>query len=1342
MPLSILPSFLPSVCRRSWTGHLRTLVRAGIGLAALAALAPQALAFAVSTQIALTGSGPSILGQPVTFTVQVTPAQQPAPTGYIVVGDLNDLTLLATEPLGANGQATFSSSRLAPGKNSLYAAYLGDRNHLPSYTGNPLVWTEYASTTTTLASGTGSSVYGQPVVFTATVASSISNVTGPVSFFANGALIGTATLTKTGSATLTVATLAVAANQSITASYGGDGSHAPSTSSAVEQTVAQDATTTSSLTSSFSTPGVGAQVTYTVSVMPNTPGGGTPTGTVIFQDTSTTPPTTVTGTLGNGTASSAPTASATFTFQAQGSHPITAVYGGDADFTGSTAPPFTQAVQATGNEPVTVTLSLAPGSPSSFVFGQPVTLTATVTGSGPTPPTGTVTFYDTVGDPMTTALGVGPVGPNGDIHITFTDLPTGNGILTAEYGGNGFYQRGDTGSASAPAVTVVKANSTTQQVSSSFNPSGLGATVTFTAVVSGSGVPTGTVTFAIDGVTAPSTATSPNPAALGPASTTSASATYSTSSLTEQTHSITATYSGDGNFNPSDDTATPLSQGVQATGTYPVNVTVALSSPGGSTEPVFGQSVTFLATVANASSSPGLLETTPQGSVVFQVGGVPASSQVPLDSTGSASFPTTLLATGSNSVTANYQGDDYYAATLSPAFTQVVAQDSTTLNLSSNAPSAAAGSADVTFTATVVPAAPGAGTPTGSVTFYDTSTSPTTQLGISSLAGGMASFTPPAPGLSVGAHTITASYSGDTNYQSSSTSSPLNQTMTPGTVNTATQVYLSSGAPTTTSTDTFTVNVSSAAGTPTGSVTFSDDANDPFSPATVPLSGGTATSSCSALTAGTRIVTAAYTPDTSSFDGSSGNASLFVSQITSTSLAATTPATSATAPGQLDVYFGENVSISATVTDDPPSGTMTPTGTVTFYEYTPPSSPIPTASYGPYTLDANGKASFPTLFNTSTFSPITNTFQAEYNPNPGLNALFVGSNSPGLQAIETPSESTATALTASSYSIKATDSITFTATVTDTTGPYTPGGTVTFYDTNVTVGSAQTTLGTVTLNSSGVATLNTPSLTPGNHATSAVFVSTGFVGSHSVLPITVTVNALTASNYSITPGQSITVTATLTGTPSPPGDTVTFYDTNVTAGSAQTTLGTATLNSSGVATLTTTSLTTAGSHSLSAVFPSSGVVGSHGVLPITVTVNALASQISPTISPNYSPLAITDSFTLQATVAPASPDGFIPTGSVTFTFTNGTDANPLPGSTTTSKTVGPYTLANGSIAPQQFSAGSLFPPLEPSTSAVEIDVTATYIPDSVSFLSGSSNNAIEFSIAGPNFSGGGGPSND
>jgi hypothetical protein len=67
----------------------------------------------------------------------------------------------------------------------------------------------------------------------------------------------------------------------------------------------------------------------------------------------------------------------------------------------------------------------------------------------------------------------------------------------------------------------------------------------------------------------------------------------------------------------------------------------------------------------------------------------------------------------------------------------------------------------LTLNATVAPVAPGSGTPTGNVSFYDGAT----LLGTAPVQGDMASFNPAQ--LSPGTHSITATYGGDADFTGS-----------------------------------------------------------------------------------------------------------------------------------------------------------------------------------------------------------------------------------------------------------------------------------------------------------------------------------------------------------------------------------------------------------------------------------------------------------------------------------------------------------------------------------------------------------------------------------------------
>jgi hypothetical protein len=121
------------------------------------------------------------------------------------------------------------------------------------------------------------------------------------------------------------------------------------------------------------------------------------------------------------------------------------------------------------------------------------------------------------------------------------------------------------GSGSSP-TTAVKAASTTT-VSSSQNSVMVGQSITFTGrVVGSSGSPTGTVTFQ-DGSTK-----------LGIGTLSSGGATFQTQSLAAGIHNITATYSGDSNFNAS--ASSVLSQTVDNPGTPTGAYTITVSATG------------------------------------------------------------------------------------------------------------------------------------------------------------------------------------------------------------------------------------------------------------------------------------------------------------------------------------------------------------------------------------------------------------------------------------------------------------------------------------------------------------------------------------------------------------------------------------------------------------------------------------------------------------------------------------------------------------------------------------------------------------------------------------------
>ncbi len=309
---------------------------------------------------------------------------------------------------------------------------------------------------------------------------------------------------------------------------------------------------------------------------------------------------------------------------------------------------------ATAAPALDATVTTVSSTPNPSPVGQAVTFTAVVT--APTSqgtPTGTVTF--TIDGQAQTPVNLSIVGGADQAQFSTSTLTAGAHTISAAYSGDATFA---TSTGSLPTQTVNPASlvPTTTTVSSSLNPSTVGQSVTFTAIVAATGsqtTPTGTVTFTIDGqAQAPVTLS-----IVGGAD----QAQFSTSTLTAGAHTISAAYSGDATFATS--SANSSSQTVNTPSLLPTT-TVASSSLNPST---VGQSVTFTAIVAATGS-----QSTPTGTVTFTIDGQ-AQTPVALSivgGKGQAQFTTSSLAVGGHTISASYGGDSAFA----PSTTSLPAQ--------------------------------------------------------------------------------------------------------------------------------------------------------------------------------------------------------------------------------------------------------------------------------------------------------------------------------------------------------------------------------------------------------------------------------------------------------------------------------------------------------------------------------------------------------------------------------------------------------------------------------------------------------------------------------------------
>ncbi len=567
------------------------------------------------------------------------------------------------------------------------------------------------------------------------------------------------------------------------------------------------AVTTTTLSSNPNPSVEGQLVTFTAVV---TGDAGIPTGLVDFSD----------GTTDFGTAALDGTGTASMQIGSlpSGTTTITATYLGDSNNTGSFA--------NTDQVVTAATTTSVSGDPNPSTAGQTVTFTAVVSGDAGTP-TGLVDFSDS-----TTDFGTATLDGTGIASIQISTLPAGTTTITATYEGDANNGASD----GTTDQTVVGATTTT--VSGNPNPSTLNQSVTFTAVVSGAaGTPTGLVDFS-DSTTDFGTATLDG----------SGQATMQISSPPLGTTTVTATYEGDANnadsFGTTDQVVNPV---LSAT------TTSVSGNPNPST---LNQSVTFTAIVSAASG-------TPTGTVEFTEGATDLGTGT-LNGAGQATVQVSNLSLGSNTITATYSGDSNFATSFGTT-DQVVnppVLTATTTTVSGN-PNPSALNQTVTFTAAVSSAS---GTPTGTVDF----TEGATNLGTGAL-NGAGQATIKVSTLALGSNTITATYSGDTNFATSTASTP--QTVRSLSAATSTSLSVSPNPATPGQTVTFTATVTSTAGTPTGLVEFSEGTTD-FGTATL-NSSGQASLQVSTLTLGSHNITATYQANTA-FLGSSSTVPLSI----------------------------------------------------------------------------------------------------------------------------------------------------------------------------------------------------------------------------------------------------------------------------------------------------------------------------------------------------------------------------------------------------------------------------------------------------------------------------------
>ena len=467
------------------------------------------------------------------------------------------------------------------------------------------------------------------------------------------------------------------------------------------QVVNKAAGTLTTVTSSQNPSTYTQSVTFTVAV----PTGAT--GTVQFLD--------------NGVALGAPQtvtgAAATYTTTtlSVGTHPITASYSGDSNFSASTTSGTLSQVVNKGMGTLTVASGTNPST-----FGQNVTFTATLASGA----TGTVTFYDNG-----VSIGTGTAA-SGTATFTTSSLIVGTHPITVQYAGDANFAAITTSNTVSQVVNKATSG-VTDVLTVNPNPATYGQSITFTDTLPTNA--TGTVTF-LDGSTA-----------IGTGTLTNGVATLNLSTLTAGTHTITASYPGDSNYGAQSSNPVILIITKQGPTT---GETITLTSD---TNPAAaGATVTFKAKVPNDAT----------GTVDFFDGATKIGTGT--ITAGVATFSTSTLAVGTHPITATYNGDSNYLNITSSAVSEVITQGTATVTIN-GVPNPSVYGQNVVMTITVTGVNGVA--PTGTVTLVDGSNPLGSTLTLTPGSGGISTATYSTSALAAGSHPITATYSGDANYK-------------------------------------------------------------------------------------------------------------------------------------------------------------------------------------------------------------------------------------------------------------------------------------------------------------------------------------------------------------------------------------------------------------------------------------------------------------------------------------------------------------------------------------------------------------------------------------------------
>lgn len=242
--------------------------------------------------------------------------------------------------------------------------------------------------------------------------------------------------------------------------------------------------------------------------------------------------------------------------------------------------------------------------------------------------TGVQLEQSAIAGPYVLTTGQSTSGQGGIATFSTTGLLAGLHSISAAYAGDTNFLP----SSSLVSSLDVEKGGASITLAATSNTLAYGAQDTFTATVSGSGLnPTGTIAF-MDGSTVLSTVTLNNGVA-----------TFPTSGLLAGSHSISAVYSGDNEYNGATSTAV----------TVAISQVAATVTGSSSLNPsIYGDNVTLTIKAVGVG-------VVPTGTVTI-TDGASSLGTLTLDSTGQATLTTKALNAGSHTLAITYSGDNNY----------------------------------------------------------------------------------------------------------------------------------------------------------------------------------------------------------------------------------------------------------------------------------------------------------------------------------------------------------------------------------------------------------------------------------------------------------------------------------------------------------------------------------------------------------------------------------------------------------------------------------------------------------------------------------------------------------